>query len=130
MAAPICLVTGAPGGLGPATALALARRGAAVVLGCSDAQRGEAARAAVQAAATGPAQAANPFVRWLSRVMAAPPARAAESLAGLALKPEFASATGQFFAFQSPIASNAYSYDAGVQERLWVTSLKLSGLAQ
>jgi len=71
MAAPICLITGATGGLGTATALALA---------------------------------------------------------GLALSLEFASATGQFFAFQKPIASNAYSHDAGVQERLWIESLKLSGL--
>src|SRR5258708_25885539 len=106
MAAPICLVTGATGGLGTATALALARRGATVVLGCRDAQRGEAARAAVQAAATGPAQAANPFVRWLSRGMAAPPAPAAESLARLALKPELPRATGPVFAFPTPISSH------------------------
>jgi retinol dehydrogenase 12 len=274
MAAPICLVTGATGGLGTATALALARRGPTVVLGCRDAQRGAGARVAVQAAATGPApevllvdlaslasvrqaaaafaarherlhvlvhvaavfrpsrettpdglermfatnhlgpfllthllfahlhhraepsrilvvtapattrlnfddlqgerrfnafdafgatkmanllfayslarqwdnvgittnafhpgllksglmQNANAFVRWISQVMAAPPARAAEALAGLALAPEFAGATGQFFAFQNPIASNAYSHDGGVQEHLWIESLKLSGL--
>jgi retinol dehydrogenase-12 len=274
MAAKICLVTGATGGLGQATAIALARHGVAVVLGCRDPERGDAARAVVQAAATGPApevlpldlaspasvrqaaaqfsaaherldvlihtaavytakrettldglermfatnhlgpflltqllrpklvaaaparvlvvtapatarlnfddlqgerrfssfdafgatkmanllfayalarlwgnvgittnafhpgllksslmRNANALVRWLSQVSAAQPERAAGALADLVLAPEFASATGQFFSFRTPIASNAYSHDGAVQERLWVTSLKLAGLA-
>ncbi len=43
----VCLVTGANAGLGRATALGLARRGAEVRLLCRDAARGEEARAAI-----------------------------------------------------------------------------------
>ena len=40
----VCLVTGANSGIGKATALALAKRGATVVMHCRDAERGQAAR--------------------------------------------------------------------------------------
>ncbi|MHB2025941.1 MAG: SDR family oxidoreductase [Elusimicrobiota bacterium] len=40
----VCLVTGANSGIGFCTALELSRRGAAVVLGCRDKERGETAR--------------------------------------------------------------------------------------
>jgi NAD(P)-dependent dehydrogenase (short-subunit alcohol dehydrogenase family) len=49
------LVTGANSGLGLRTAEALAAKGANVLLGCRDPGRGEAARSAVAALATGPA---------------------------------------------------------------------------
>jgi protochlorophyllide reductase len=49
------LVTGANSGLGLRTAEALASRGARMLLGCRDPGRGEAARSAVAATATGPA---------------------------------------------------------------------------
>jgi NAD(P)-dependent dehydrogenase (short-subunit alcohol dehydrogenase family) len=270
----LCLVTGATGGLGQAVAVALARHGASVVLGCRDTRRGEQARGAVQAVATGAApelmtidlaslasvrqaaaafaaahdrldvlihsagvfrsrreitpdgleamfavnhlgpflltqllrpqlsagaparvwlvsapattqlnfddlqgaqrfsayqafgaskmanllfayalarrregqgihanafhpgllktnlmQAANPLLRWLLRAISASPARAAEALADLALAPQFADTNGQFYTFLSPLASNAYSHDQAVQDRLWEVSLQLTGLA-
>lgn len=46
----ICLVTGANRGIGKAAALALAARGATVVLACRERERGEAARAEIVAA--------------------------------------------------------------------------------
>jgi NAD(P)-dependent dehydrogenase (short-subunit alcohol dehydrogenase family) len=49
------LVTGANSGLGLRTAEAVAAKGARVLLGCRDPGRGEAARSAVAALATGPA---------------------------------------------------------------------------
>lgn len=45
----ICMVTGASSGLGQATALELAKRGATVIMVCRSARRGEAARAAIRA---------------------------------------------------------------------------------
>ena len=46
----ICLVTGSTSGLGKATAFALARQHATVILGCRDRQRGEAVLAEIKAA--------------------------------------------------------------------------------
>lgn len=46
----ICLVTGSTSGLGQATALALARQHATVIVGCRDRQRGEASLAEIKAA--------------------------------------------------------------------------------
>lgn len=46
----ICLVTGSTRGLGKATAFALARQHATVILGCRDRQRGEAVLAEIKAA--------------------------------------------------------------------------------
>jgi hypothetical protein len=50
MAGRVCLITGASGGLGKATALGLARLGACVVMACRDVGRGEADHAEIVAA--------------------------------------------------------------------------------
>jgi NAD(P)-dependent dehydrogenase (short-subunit alcohol dehydrogenase family) len=49
----IIVITGASSGIGLATARELARRGGAIVMICRDAERAEAARKDVAAAATG-----------------------------------------------------------------------------
>ena len=46
----VCLITGANGGLGKATAIALAQQGATVVLACRDQERGAKAKADVMSA--------------------------------------------------------------------------------
>jgi NAD(P)-dependent dehydrogenase (short-subunit alcohol dehydrogenase family) len=48
MSGKICLVTGANSGIGKATALGLAQRGATVVMLCRNSQKGEAARTEIQ----------------------------------------------------------------------------------
>ena len=50
----IVVITGASSGIGLATARELARQGALVVMVCRDAERAQAARKEVAAAATGP----------------------------------------------------------------------------
>ncbi len=52
MAGRVCLITGASGGLGKATALGLARLGATVVMACRDKARGEADRSEIEAASS------------------------------------------------------------------------------
>ena len=44
----VCLVTGASSGIGKATAAALAKQGATVVMVCRDQHKGEAARSDIQ----------------------------------------------------------------------------------
>ncbi len=72
------VITGANGGLGLETALAFARKGALVVLGCRDTERGDSARQAVEHEATG----AAPVLQQLDLADLDSVARAAEELGG------------------------------------------------
>jgi len=55
-------------------------------------------------------------------------AQGAETAIYLALSPEVAGVSGQYFYKKKPIRSNALSYDEGVQERLWQVSARMTGL--
>jgi NAD(P)-dependent dehydrogenase (short-subunit alcohol dehydrogenase family) len=56
-------------------------------------------------------------------------AQGAETAVYLALSPEIASASGQYFYKKKPIRSNALSYDEAAQERLWQVSAEMTGLS-
>ena len=64
-------------------------------------------------------------MRWITRLASSRPEKAAESLAYLASSPEMASISGKFFKGRKVIESNQYSYNQGVQDRLWDISVAL-----
>lgn len=67
-------------------------------------------------------------IRWLSSVTAASPERASRSIMRLALDPEFATPTGQFYKNAKPIKADAYAYDEVLQQKLWLFSDRLVDL--
>lgn len=56
-------------------------------------------------------------------------AQGAETAVYLALSPDVANVSGQYFYKKKPIRSNALSYDEGAQERLWQVSAEMTGLS-
>jgi NAD(P)-dependent dehydrogenase (short-subunit alcohol dehydrogenase family) len=58
-------------------------------------------------------------IRWLTRLVSAPPERVATAIAPLALAPEYAGRTGRFFTKGREIEPPAYTRDADVAGRLW-----------
>ena len=50
----ICIITGANSGIGRATALGLAKKGATIVMVCRDSNRGQEAQAEIKAASGNP----------------------------------------------------------------------------
>jgi NAD(P)-dependent dehydrogenase (short-subunit alcohol dehydrogenase family) len=70
----------------------------------------------------------NIMIGLLNRLTAAPPERAAEGIAQLAVNVA-GGATGQFFRGAQPLAPPAYALRQDAQERLWEISAGLTGLA-
>jgi retinol dehydrogenase 14 len=74
-------------------------------------------------------QAAAP-VRWVSRLVSAPPERIAAAIAPLALSPEYAGRTGRFFTKGREIDAPPYTRDPEVARRLWDASATLTRLGE
>jgi NAD(P)-dependent dehydrogenase (short-subunit alcohol dehydrogenase family) len=67
-------------------------------------------------------------LRWATWLVSAPPARAAEAIAPLALAPEFESQTGRFFKAGREIEPPSYTRDPQIARRLWDVSTTLTKL--
>ena len=73
-------------------------------------------------------QASAP-VRWVSKLVAAPPERVAAAIAPLVLFPEYAGRTGRFFSKGREIDAPPYTRDPEVARRLWDASSGATGLS-
>jgi NAD(P)-dependent dehydrogenase (short-subunit alcohol dehydrogenase family) len=69
-------------------------------------------------------------LRWATRLVSAPPERAASTIARLALAPEYASRTGRFFRAGREIEAPAYTRDPEVGRRLWESCASLTTLSE
>jgi NAD(P)-dependent dehydrogenase (short-subunit alcohol dehydrogenase family) len=67
-------------------------------------------------------------MRWPLRLISAPPEKAAQAPVYLASSPAVERITGTFFKGERVIASNDYSRDQQVQDRLWDVSSRLAQL--
>jgi retinol dehydrogenase 14 len=67
-------------------------------------------------------------IRWISRLVSAPPERAAAAIVPLVLAPEFAERTGRFFSKGREIEAPPYTRDHQVARRLWDASVSLTNL--
>jgi retinol dehydrogenase 14 len=67
-------------------------------------------------------------VRWISRLVSAPPERVATAIVPLVLSPEYAGLAGRFFSKGREIDAPPYTRDPEVARRLWDTSVALTGL--
>ena len=65
-------------------------------------------------------------LRLLTQFFSAPPEKAGEALAHLALAPELAGVSGKFFTNGKEIKSDPYSYNLENQSRLWEASVALT----
>jgi retinol dehydrogenase 14 len=70
-------------------------------------------------------QASAP-VRWVTRLVSAPPERVAAAIAPLLLSPAYAGRTGQFFSRGREIDAPPYTRDPEVAGRLWDASVTLT----
>jgi retinol dehydrogenase 14 len=69
-------------------------------------------------------------VRWVTRMVSAPPERAAEAIVPLALSAEYAGRTGGFFTKGREIEPPQYTQDPDVARRLWDVSARLTNLEE
>jgi retinol dehydrogenase-14 len=74
-------------------------------------------------------QAPGPL-RWVTRLVSAPPERAAAAIAPLALAPEYAAQTGRFFRAGREIDPPPYTRDPGVAKHLWEVCASLTNLSE
>jgi NAD(P)-dependent dehydrogenase (short-subunit alcohol dehydrogenase family) len=68
-------------------------------------------------------------IRWLSALVSRPPTQAAESAVYWLTAAQAKGATGELVKGRQIIQSNAYSHDLSIQQRLWVVSERLCGIA-
>ena len=67
------------------------------------------------------------LLKYITRLMAVNPDKAAKMLCSLAIDSKFESSSGKFYKFDGKeIKSNKYSYDKELQEKLWSISEQLS----
>ncbi len=69
-------------------------------------------------------------LRWMIRVVSAPPTRAAASIVPLAISPEYEGMTGHFFKNGREIQPPSYTRDPAVARRLWDASAALTRLEE
>jgi NAD(P)-dependent dehydrogenase (short-subunit alcohol dehydrogenase family) len=74
-------------------------------------------------------QAPRPL-RWVTRLVSAPPERAAAAIAPLALAPEDSTQTGRFFRAGREIEPPPYTRDPGVAKQLWEVCASLTTLSE
>lgn len=67
-------------------------------------------------------------LRWVTRLVSAPPARAASAIAPLALSPEYAERTSRFYRAGREIEPPPYTKDPEIARRLWAASAALTNL--
>jgi NAD(P)-dependent dehydrogenase (short-subunit alcohol dehydrogenase family) len=69
-------------------------------------------------------------LRWATRLLSAPPERAAATITPLALAPEYASQTGRFYRAGREIEPPPYTRDPEVAKRLWEVCASLTKLSE
>jgi NAD(P)-dependent dehydrogenase (short-subunit alcohol dehydrogenase family) len=69
-------------------------------------------------------------LRWATRLVSAPPERAAAAITPLALAPEYASQTGRFYRAGREIEPPPYTRDPEVAKRLWEVCASLTKLSE
>ena len=79
-------------------------------------------------APTGLMRGAPAPLRWATRLVSAPPERAAAAIARLLISPDGAGRTGRFFKAGRDVDPPPYTRDAEVARRLWEISAALSGI--
>ena len=67
-------------------------------------------------------------LRWATRLVSAPPARAAAAIVPLALSPDFEGSSGRFFKGGREIEPPPYTRDPELARRFWTACTKLTQL--